>query len=270
MKVAAIQLNSVANKSKNLAKIKHYINLIGSKEKPDLIALPEMFTFMGGSLQEKKANAEITSEPFGETLTLLQQLAKKYKVFIHAGSFCEIKEGKFYNTSCIINHEGKLIATYRKMKLFRYASQNDVQYDESTWLIAGKELTTYACDNFTVGCAICFDIRFGDLFQKLIKKKISLLIVPSAFTYETGKAHWEILCRSRAIETQSYLIAPAQTGSFVENGIEKTTWGHSIIVDPWGEIISSLGAEEGYLTATLDLNYLKKIRDRLPVVNQGL
>ncbi len=267
MKVVAVQVNSGSNKQENLEKIEHLITKVCDEVHPDLITLPEMFSGMGLSLEEKKQSAENIEHPSpNSALAKLKMLAKQFKVTIHGGSFCEEKDGRYFNTTCVLNDQGNLIAVYRKINLFKFQTLANVQYDESAFLSAGDCVTTYSFQNHLIGCTICYDLRFGDLFQKLIRKKVEAIIIPSAFTYETGKAHWEILCRSRAIETQSFVIAPAQTGSHFENGVKKDCWGHSLIVDPWGNILASMSEEEGYIAATLDFEFLEKIRNKLPTV----
>lgn len=265
MKVVAIQINAGSNKTENLHKITNLITEACKSVNPNLIALPEMFTFMGGSLKQKMLAAE-NIEMGGEALTVLKELAKKFKVLIHAGSLCEKKEDYYYNTTCVINDQGDLITNYRKIKLFKFSSSNNQQYDESIFLTPGDSVVSYSYKNIKIGCTICFDLRFGELFQELIKQKVEVIIIPSAFTYETGQAHWETLCRARAIETQSYVIAPAQTGSYLENNVQKNSWGHSMIVDPWGNIVEMMGEEEGFISATIDLEYLNSIRKRLPIL----
>ena len=124
---------------------------------------------------------------------------------------------------------------------------------------------TYEYKKIKIGCAICFDLRFNRHFQQLMDKHVDIIIIPSAFTYETGKAHWEILLRARAIETQTFLIAPAQTGHYLENGKKKTCWGHSMVIDPWGNILTQMNEEPGFTSAVLDMDFLTKVRTRLPL-----
>jgi nitrilase len=267
MKVVAIQVNSGPDKKENLEKIVYLVTKACNEVQPDLVALPEMFTGMGVSLEERKKSAENIEHPTRDSgLTTLKTLAKKFKMTIHGGSFCEEKEDQYYNTTCVVNEHGNVIVVYRKINLFQFQTLTNVQYDESALLTAGDSIVTYPLQNHAIGCTICFDLRFGDIFQKLIRKKVDVIVIPSAFTYETGKAHWEILCRARAIETQSFVIAPAQTGSHYENGVKRDCWGHSMIVDPWGNILASMVEEEGYIAATLDFEFLEKTRNKLPTV----
>lgn len=264
MKVAIIQLNSTNDKNHNLLQVKQVVSEACAAYRPALIALPEMFTLMGGNQQQKHAAAEIIQDD-GPAISLLKKLAQKYQVFIHGGSMGELFEGKLFNTTCVINPSGEIISIYRKINLFNFTTLN-TQYNESKLYSAGDEVKTYSLGEHTVGCAICFDLRFGKLFQTFIQKKVDIIIAPSAFTYETGKAHWEILCRSRAIETQSYLIAPAQTGNYLENNQERSCFGHSMIVDPWGNILAMLEEKIGFASAELDFDFLQKVRTKLPLI----
>jgi deaminated glutathione amidase len=267
MKVTIIQLNSKNNKAENLWQVEQFITQACEQAQPDLIALPEMFSFMGGSLDQKKNAAEIIddSSSKNDAILLLKDLANQFKVFIHGGSLCEFFEGHYFNTTCIIDNNGDLIATYRKINLFNFSGSGQVLYNERALLTPGNEVVTYNYERRKIGCAICFDLRFSCHFQQLLEKQVEIIIIPSAFTYETGKAHWEILCRARAIETQTFLIAPAQTGQYSENGKEKACWGHSMIVDPWGNILAQMNEEPGFTSAVLDFDFLTQVRSRLPL-----
>lgn len=263
MKISAIQLNATNNKKENLEIAEQLIVKTYHDDKPDLIALPEMFHFMG-TLHDKKEIAEKINES-SETVSLLKRLSRTLKVAIHGGSICEFDQSNYYNTSLVFDSDGKLIAKYRKINLFSFKSTSQLQYDEKKLFQPGTQIISYTLNNIKIGCAICFDLRFPLLFQELATHNVKIIIVPSVFTYETGQAHWEVLCRARAIETQSFLVAPAQTGSYDDSGIKKISWGHSMIVDPWGTILGQLSEEIGYISAELDLDYLKNVRERLPL-----
>jgi deaminated glutathione amidase len=259
--IAILQLNSKNDKESNLAQLEHWATEAYQSCKPDVIALPEMFAFLGGTTQQKKQMAE-NVHTNGQAITLLKSLAQKYKCFIHGGSICEFEKGNYYNTSLFFGPKGDLLATYRKINLFKFSSISS-QYNESILLSPGKEIVTSSIKQFMAGFTICFDIRFGSLFQELITRKVDMIFIPSAFTYETGKAHWEILCRARAIETQSYIIAAAQTGLHIENGQERACYGHSMIVDPWGNVVAGMAEEVGFAYAVLDKDYINHVRKKL-------
>lgn len=261
MKVAIVQLNSSDNKADNLLQMEQWVIKACESEQLDLIALPEMFTLLGGDLAKKHAAAEKTEK--GEAISLLKSLAKRYQIYLHGGSLAEFDSDHYYNTTFVFKPNGQLIARYRKIHLFKLF-QGQIQYHEARFLSPGNDIVTYDLDHWKIGCAICFDLRFGDLFQQFIRQHVNVIILPSAFTYETGLAHWEILLRARAIETQSYILAPAQTGMYNDNNQERRCYGHSMIIDPWGNILASLEEDVGFITAILDINHLNRIRARLP------
>lgn len=262
MKVILIQLNSKNDKQSNLSTVEALISEACEKHQPDLVALPEMFNFMGGSLDQKKSAAENFEN--GESIQLLKKLARKFNIYIHGGSLCEVDEGKYFNTTPIINPHGVIIAKYRKIHLFNF-SANQTQYNEARLLSPGETIVTYQIANTKIACAICFDLRFSSLFSIFKDEDVKLIILPSAFTYETGKAHWEILLRARAIETQSFVIAPAQTGTYIQDSQTLATWGHSMILDPWGNKLSTLDEEIGYQFQSLNFDFLEAARKKLPL-----
>jgi predicted amidohydrolase len=263
MKIALIQLNSTMNKKKNLADVEYWIKAAYQACQPRLIALPEMFVYMGSDPDEKRDSAEERNGK-GKAIQLLSDLASYFKIYIHGGSLCERSGDHFYNTTFVFNPKGEIIATYRKINLFNFAASQH-QYNEASFLSAGNQIVTYEIDGITFGCAICFDLRFCHIFQALTKKSVDVIVLPSAFTYETGKAHWEILCRARAIENQSFLLAPAQTGKRVDQNKQLECYGHSMVVDPWGNVVAKLEGEVGFVTQELDFNLLKQVRTKMPL-----
>jgi predicted amidohydrolase len=265
MKLGLIQMNAGADKPANLQKAGRLVDALVAKEKPQWIALPEMFDFAGNG-ETKRANAEILGE--GTAYKLAQALAKKHSITLHAGSFHEWRPDleRISNTSVVFDPEGEQIALYRKLHLFDVVTPSGVAYKESAEIAAGDEVVTYEAEGLTFGCAICYDLRFPDLFQALRLKGGDVIVLPSAFTRETGRAHWEVLLRARAIETQCTIAAPAQTGSFMQDGAERFTYGHSMIVDPWGNIAARLEDGDGYLAAKIDAALLKRVRESMPVM----
>lgn len=273
MKITLIQLNSQNDKQENLRNAEKLILQAVNHDKPDIIALPEMWVCLGGSLEEKKKAAENFAAKNSQdhpAYSLMQQLAKKYNIFIHCGSMIEVSDDHFFNTTVVFNSQGQEIVKYRKINLFQTNLANGINYDETKFFSAGKGIATFTINNITVGCAICYDLRFSNIFQQLIKQQVKIIIIPAAFTALTGQAHWELLCRSRAIETQSFIIAPAQTGTYFENGVEKKSWGHSMVVNPWGEILINAQEKVGFFTTNLDFNFLDDIRQRLPILKKTL
>ncbi|HLJ69755.1 MAG TPA: carbon-nitrogen hydrolase family protein, partial [Roseiarcus sp.] len=239
MKVSLVQMNSISDKAANIAAAKALIARAVAEEGPDWILLPEQFDWAGGSKADKLANAETL--PGGPAYAMAQDLARQHKVFIHAGSIMEKIDGenRIHNTSVVFNREGEEIARYRKIHLFDVTTPNGVAYNESATVKPGEPAAiTYDCEGVTIGCSICYDLRFPDLFQALAEKGAQIIALPAAFTLQTGKDHWEPLLRARAIETETYVCAAAQTGSFTVGNEQRQTYGHSLVADPWGHVVA--------------------------------
>jgi nitrilase len=264
MKVSVIQLQSQTNKSKNIEDALTIAECAINQDKSDLIALPEMFAFNGGSNKDKKNSAE--NIPNGETCKILSDFAKSKKIYIHGGSFYEKNNNKVFNTTVAFDKQGSIIARYRKIHLFDVTIPNGKNYLESDSVLPGTEIVTYNAGEIVIGCSICYDLRFSELYLALAKKNVDAIMIPASFTRQTGKDHWETLLRARAIESQSYVIAPAQCGEFPDEkgGINKT-WGHSMIVDPWGHIVAEVPDGTGWATAKLDKDFLSEVRTNIPV-----
>ena len=268
MKVSLVQMNSISDKAKNIAAAKALVERAVAEESPDWILLPEQFDWAGGSRAEKLANAEIL--PGGPAYVMTQELALKHKVFIHAGSIMEKIEGEnlIHNTSVVFNREGEEIARYRKIHLFDVTTPNGVAYNESATVKAGEPTTvTYNCEGVTIGCSICYDLRFPDLFQALAEKGAQIIALPAAFTLQTGKDHWEPLLRARAIETQTYVCAAAQTGSFTVGNEQRQTYGHSLVADPWGHVVAKASDGVGLVSSRIDPIMIERVRQMIPVAS---
>jgi deaminated glutathione amidase len=267
MKVSLVQMNSISDKPANIASAKALIERAVAEEAPDWILLPEQFDWAGGSRADKLANAE--SLPGGPAYAMTQELAKKHKVFIHAGSIMEKIEGenRIHNTSVVFNRQGEEIARYRKIHLFDVTTPDGVSYKESAGVKPGDAVTTYDCEGVTIGCSICYDLRFPDLFQALAEKGAQIIALPAAFTMQTGKDHWEILLRARAIETQTYVCASAQTGSFSVGNEQRHTYGHSLVADPWGHVVAKASDGVGLVTTRIDPAVIDKVRQLIPVAS---
>lgn len=268
MKVSLVQMNSISDKAANIAAAKALIERAVAEEAPDWILLPEQFDWAGGSKADKLANAETL--PGGPAYAMAQDLARKHKVFIHAGSIMEKIDGenRIHNTSVVFNREGEEIARYRKIHLFDVTTPNGVAYNESATVKPGEPTAvTYDCEGVTIGCSICYDLRFPDLFQALADKGAQIIALPAAFTMQTGKDHWETLLRARAIETETYLCAAAQTGSFTVGNEQRQTYGHSLVADPWGHVVAMASDGVGLTSARIDTAIVDKVRQMIPVAS---
>ncbi|MSO54604.1 MAG: carbon-nitrogen hydrolase family protein [Rhodospirillales bacterium] len=263
MKVSLIQMNSQDNKAANLAQAESLITRAVEADRPDLIALPEMFTYLGTGDPGRRANAETL--PAGESYKMLKGLAQRHRVHIHGGSIVETAGDKLFNTTVVFDPTGNEIARYRKIHLFDVTTPDGKSYRESDTFARGTAIASFGIKGVSIGCTICYDLRFPELYQRLAVKGVKVILVPAAFTKETGKDHWEVLIRARAIETECYVLAPAQCGTFA-NGT-RATWGHSMIVGPWGHIMAQAQDQVGFITATLDFAYLDTVRANIPVAS---
>ncbi len=268
MKVAIIQMNSVSDKAANIAAAEVLIERAVKEEGPDWVLLPEFFDWAGGSKADKLENAE--TFPGGPAYAMAQRQAIKHRIFVHAGSIMEKIQGeeRIHNTSVVFNREGDEIARYRKIHLFDVTTPDGASYKESATVKAGDAVVTYDCEGVTIGCSICYDLRFPDLFQALAAKGAEIIALPAAFTMQTGKDHWEVLLRARAIETETYLCASAQTGSFTVGNEQRHTYGHSLVADPWGHVIAKASDGPGVVSARIDPERVQRVRGMIPVAEQ--
>ncbi|MDB5543290.1 MAG: carbon-nitrogen hydrolase [Hyphomicrobiales bacterium] len=270
MKLALIQMNSSDDKAANLAQAEKLIRRVLESERPDWISLPEVFSFMGGTREQKAAAAE--AFPDGQAYSLMRDLARRHGVFIHAGSMLERIPGedRLGNTTVAFNRSGAEVARYRKIHMFDVTTPDGQDYRESASMKPGEEVVTYDCEGVTIGCAICYDLRFPALFAALAARGAQVIALPSAFTLQTGKDHWDVLCRARAIETQTYFAAAAQTGQFRQGKEMRATYGHSLISDPWGLVVAKASDGLGYVTARVDLDLISRVRRQIPVASHKI
>lgn len=258
LKVAAIQMTSGRNKEKNLNQAEKLITK-AAKGGARFVVLPEVFNFRG-KLSEAAKNAEDVP---GYSTKFISELARKFKISILIGSLMEKTNGKPFNTSVLINPQGKIISKYRKMHLFDIKLKGK-EILESKRNQPGISPKIAKVNNLKIGMSICYDLRFPELYRHYSKQGAEILVIPSSFTKPTGEAHWHTLIKARAVENLSYVIAPNQAG--VGSGGIKT-FGHSLIVDPWGRILAEGPPnKEAVIYADIDLDYLKKIRRNLPAL----
>lgn len=265
MKVALIQMNSDTDKAANLAQAKMLIEQAVAEDQPDWILLPEVWDFMGGRTQDKRDAAETL--PGGPAWTLCRDLARQHKVFIHAGSILEKVEGeaRLHNTTVVFNREGEEVARYRKIHLFDITAPDGTEYKESANIAPGETVITYDCEGVKIGCAICYDLRFPELFQALARKGADMIALPAAFTLQTGKDHWEVLLRARAIENEAYVCAAGQYGQFNAGNEKRTNYGHSMVIDPWGHVNAKASDGIGVVSSRINMKKVAQVRGQIPV-----
>ncbi len=263
-KFAAIQMASGPNVDGNLNEALRLINK-ASKKGAELVVLPENFSHMGMKDEDIFAIAEDENKP-GNILNFLSTTAKKLGIWILGGTvpLKSSTEDKIYSAAILFNSDGKQVSRYDKIHLFDVdLSEESGSYNESTFTLTGKELVVADSPFGKLGIAVCYDLRFPELFRCLEKQGMQILLIPASFTAITGKAHWEILNRARAIENLCYVVSSAQ-GGFHVNG--RKTHGHSMIINPWGQIIKHLTKGSGYIIADLDLKQLNETRQNFPVL----
>lgn len=261
MRVSLVQMNSQGDKKANLAKAEELIRKAAERERPDLVVLPEYFAYLHGAPPEMHRSGE--DFPDGDAYRLMSSLASELKITLHAGSMVETVGNAHYNTTVVFGPKGDEIARYRKMHLFDVEVPGGVVYRESDSVTRGEDIVTYKVGDVTVGCAICYDIRFPELFRALRDRGAQVIVLPAAFTLMTGKDHWELLARARAVETQTWFCATGQVFSHA-NGA-KWCYGHSMVIDPWGHVAAQCSDKVGFTSARLDFDYMKDIRQKLPV-----
>lgn len=258
--LAAVQMNSSDDWQANLATAERWVTQ-AAEQGAQLVALPEFFPLLSSSLQDRLDLAE--EEGRGPLQEALAALAARLGIWLVAGSLPlkSYVDDKTTNTCLVFAPDGQQRVRYDKMHLFGF-QQGDEYYNESKTFIAGDQPTTFDTPFARVGLGICYDLRFPELFRALASP--DLLVIPSAFTRPTGRAHWELLLRARAVENQCYVLAPAQVGQHADG---RQTWGHSLLVDPWGQVVSCLPEGEGLVMGQLQMERLNEVRSQLPALN---
>jgi predicted amidohydrolase len=255
LRVAAVQLNSRNDKAANLATAERLVGAAAA-DGAELVALPEKWNLLAAG-EELLAGAETLDGP---SLTAARGWARALGIHLLAGSICESGGDRAWNTSVLIGPDGEDLATYRKIHMFD-VDAGGVSYRESEHEQPGSELVTAPLGELIAGLGVCYDLRFPELFRILALRGARLLTVPSAFTRATGRDHWEVLLRARAIENQAFVLAPNQIGGAPPHF---DSYGHSAIVDPWGAVLAMAPDEECFVAADLDLAAQERVRESLP------
>ena len=259
IKIAAIQMSTVADKMENVRTVKTYLEKI-KDENPDFVILPEMFC-----CPYQTENFPIYAEKEGGPVwQQLSGYAKQYGIYLIGGSMPEKDaEGNVYNTSYIFDREGKQIGKHRKVHLFDIDVKGGQTFKESDTLTAGDSDTVFDTEFGKIGVMLCFDIRFPELSRMMVNDGAKVIFVPAAFNMTTGPAHWELSFRTRALDNQIYMVGCAPERDVSAGYI---SWGHSIVTDPWGRVTGMLDENEGILLAELDMDYEEQVREELPLL----
>lgn len=259
IKIAAIQMSTVADKMENVRTVKTYLEKI-KDENPDFVILPEMFC-----CPYQTENFPIYAEKEGGPVwQQLSGYAKQYGIYLIGGSMPEKDaEGNVYNTSYIFDREGKQIGKHRKVHLFDIDVKGGQTFKESDTLTAGDSDTVFDTEFGKMGVMLCFDIRFPELSRMMVNDGARIVFVPAAFNMTTGPAHWELSFRTRALDNQIYMVGCAPARDVSAGYI---SWGHSIVTDSWGRVIDMLDEKKGILLAELDMDYEEQVREELPLL----
>ena len=258
-KVAAVQMVSTPDVATNIATARRLV-ADAVAQGAGLVLLPEYWPLLGMHENDKIAHAEgAGSGPIQEALA---NMAREHAIWLIGGTLPMVspESGKVMNTTLVYRPDGNLAARYDKIHLFSF-SRGKESYDESRTITAGAAVQSVETPFGRIGLSVCYDLRFPELYRAL--GECTLIVVPSAFTWTTGRAHWEILLRARAIENQCYVLAAAQ-GGVHPNG--RRTWGHSMLVDPWGEPVAVLEEGEGVVTGALNAELVRSVRENLPAL----
>ena len=271
IRAAAVQMISSTDPDANTAAMKRLVRQ-AAEQGADWVLLPEYWPLMGRNDTDKLAVAEpLVSGSLGETRyarfqTALSETAAECGVVLFGGTvpLQSPDAGKVMNTMLVYGRDGAQIGLYHKMHLFGFSGLGE-RYAEADTISAGGDVPELSADEVPLAAGICYDLRFPEFFRA--QRPFDVLLLPAAFTYTTGRAHWELLLRARAVENQCYVVAAAQGGEH-ESG--RRTFGHSMIVDPWGEVLAVLPESEGVVVADLDGARLQSVRTRLPALKHRL
>ncbi|HEX7934600.1 MAG TPA: carbon-nitrogen hydrolase family protein [Paraburkholderia sp.] len=256
-RVAALQMVSTPDRERNLADAERLI-VQAAADGAQLVLLPEYFCFMGFKDTDKLAIREAYQD--GPIQRFLADAARRHHVWVIGGTLpvAAPEPSRVLNTTLVFDPQGNEAARYDKIHLFNF-EKGEESFDEARTICPGGEVRTFEAPFGRVGLSVCYDLRFPELYRRM--GDCALIVVPSAFTYTTGRAHWEMLLRARAVENQCYVLAAAQGGKH-ENG--RRTWGHSMLIDPWGEIVAVRDEGAGVVAGTLERARIDEVRQSLP------
>ncbi len=259
VKVAAIQMVSTPEVEQNLAAARRLI-ADAAQQGAQLVLLPEYWPIMGMKESDKLAHAEQSGA--GPIQKFMSGIAREHRIWLIGGTLpmAAAEAEKVLNTLMVYNPDGERVVRYDKIHLFSF-TKGDESYDEARTIVHGANVETFEAPFGRVGLSVCYDLRFPELYRAM--GDCALIVMPAAFTYTTGRAHWEILLRARAIENQCYVLAAAQGGQH-PNG--RRTWGHSMLVDPWGEVKAVLPEGEGIVIGDIEPQHLQRVRESLPAL----
>jgi predicted amidohydrolase len=259
---AVVQMSSQADRDENLRRACALVASAAARG-ARLVVLPENFAFMGAEAERIRVAEHLDAASPGPIVSALQRAARDAAAFVVAGGFPERSEDEArpFNTSLVVDPAGAIVATYRKIHLFDVEVGDGATYRESSATSRGAEPRVVEALGLRIGLSICYDVRFPELYRALVDRGADVLTVPAAFTLATGKDHWHVLLRARAIESQAYVLAAAQWGSHPRG---RRTYGKSCVVDPWGDVVAQAPEGEGVAIAEIDPSRIAAVRRDLP------
>lgn len=263
-RLALVQLAVGANKAENLARAETFVRRAASEGGAEVVALPECFNSPYGT-QYFKEYAEDLSSGSSPSLDFVKNCAKSNSIYLIGGSIPEREGDRLYNTSIICGPDGQILGKHRKVHLFDIDIPGKITFKESEILSPGNSFTSFVTDKCKVGVGICYDIRFAEMGLVYRDLGCQLFVYPGAFNMTTGPAHWEALSRSRALDNQVYVatVSPAR-----DDSASYVAWGHSTVMDPWGDVLAKTDEKEAIVYADIDLEKFNTIRDQVPITKQ--
>ncbi len=261
MRVALCQTNCGEDVASNTEQVESLLGEAG-RAGVDLAALPEVWPCQGSARQVRAA-----AEPIpGPRTDRLAEIARRHRMWLHGGSVLELDGERVFNTSVLFDRDGELVARYRKIHLFDADPPGAVPSRESFLFASGDQVVVAETEFGRAGMSICYDVRFPELYRSLVVQGAEVLFVPAAFREETGRDHWDVLLRARAIEDQCFVIAAAQWGTWGPSGRERRNHGNSMVVDPWSRVVARAQDGVGVTSAELDLDEVRRVREILPAL----
>lgn len=259
VKVAAVQMVSTPVVEENFHSARRMIGG-AAQQGAQLVLLPEYWPVMGMKESDKVVHAEQLDA--GPIQQFMSDMAREYGIWLIGGTLPMVapEADKVLNTTMVYNPDGEHVIRYDKIHLFSF-TKGEESYDEARTIVHGTKVATFEAPFGRVGLSVCYDLRFPELYRAM--GDCALIVMPAAFTYMTGRAHWEVLLRARAIENQCYVLAAAQGGQH-PNG--RRTWGHSMLIDPWGDVKAVLPEGEGFIIGDIELTHLQRVRESLPAL----
>lgn len=261
IRISIVQMTSIDDVEINLLKMSELIKK-SAEQNAEIVFFPENCLYMRLVEGEKIQPLELTSPAISQ----LSMLAKSLNIHLHLGSVPILENEKIYNASVYINSLGKAVVSYRKIHLFDIHLENQKPFRESDVFARGDKSSVLEINGFKFGQSICYDVRFSELYSQYAKQEVDAILIPAAFLQTTGEAHWCVLMRARAIESQCYVIASAQSGIHKNKGNgQRETFGHSQLVDPWGQVLNVTPKGDDIIVADLEKKKIQQVRTRIPM-----